>query len=530
MSKSIYLSKLKIKNFRTYGCDVELDLPAEPGLLIVCGMNGLGKTAFFDAMEWALTGDVQRLHEKLGKSCEKELTRDGVTPGMHGVELFFSEGNPIARGPNASCDKTSIINLLKHPEWEPEIRDIRPYLRLTHFLPQSSMQRFLEKDEGDQWKRLEGPAGVERLERLRKLLNDPKARNAFTRRIDTLTREWMDAQKSLKEWEQRVVAWQDLRSMASANDAISPAQLDAAINAIWNRIADADVGNPPPLLTASTPVEKLGALKTLIEKQLLVAQDLGRKIPVAEQTLMDWNSLNSRKGAEKAKREAAQKAIPAREWAIAEALGPIEAIRNTVHRFEKEKSEAEETAGLLLQIINNLERTGELETTLRLTAGKIEALTVETSTKQTERDNIEKLRRQREDAIQKQIRVRKTQMAFEAAAQRYAELTETIKAAEFAANNRAKLLSSQADVAQRKEKAEAERRRLEEYIQDVRNHLAAEKLAADAIGRAVVEIAQRLTEHDTICPVCSHSHGPGELLEEARKSMARARTGSDTQH
>lgn len=56
----LHLSKVRIKDFRSFG-EFEADIPAGPGLTLVVGTNGLGKSSFFDAIEWALSGKVQRL-------------------------------------------------------------------------------------------------------------------------------------------------------------------------------------------------------------------------------------------------------------------------------------------------------------------------------------------------------------------------------------------------------------------------------------------------------------------------------------
>ncbi|RWP02722.1 AAA family ATPase [Mesorhizobium sp.] len=51
----VYLSSIDIEDFRTFG-EFRVELPATPGLLLLTGTNGLGKSSFFDAIEWALTG------------------------------------------------------------------------------------------------------------------------------------------------------------------------------------------------------------------------------------------------------------------------------------------------------------------------------------------------------------------------------------------------------------------------------------------------------------------------------------------
>ena len=63
---SLYLRSVRISNFRTFGGFVA-DVPAVPGALILSGPNGLGKSSFFDAVEWCLTGNVLRFERFLKK-------------------------------------------------------------------------------------------------------------------------------------------------------------------------------------------------------------------------------------------------------------------------------------------------------------------------------------------------------------------------------------------------------------------------------------------------------------------------------
>src|SRR4051812_25087751 len=66
-----YLTKIAIENFRGIGGNFELSVPFHHGVVLLSGMNGLGKTSFFESIEWALTGRIQRL-ERLSKTSEPD--------------------------------------------------------------------------------------------------------------------------------------------------------------------------------------------------------------------------------------------------------------------------------------------------------------------------------------------------------------------------------------------------------------------------------------------------------------------------
>ncbi|GLH99801.1 AAA family ATPase [Phytohabitans aurantiacus] len=58
--KGTYLSSVEVTGFRGVGPTARLDLTPAPGLTIVTGRNGSGKSSFAEAVELALTGDNRR--------------------------------------------------------------------------------------------------------------------------------------------------------------------------------------------------------------------------------------------------------------------------------------------------------------------------------------------------------------------------------------------------------------------------------------------------------------------------------------
>ena len=140
----LFLSRLQLSDFRVYGDHYTFDLDPRPGVTLIAGANGLGKTTMFDGIEWALTGRVRRFDEMPLDGRRKErnpLTRLGRPEGAHRVSLQFSEGQPIDRGQGLEPTKADIVALLRRPDW-PEIGDLGRYLSITHFLGQAASQRF----------------------------------------------------------------------------------------------------------------------------------------------------------------------------------------------------------------------------------------------------------------------------------------------------------------------------------------------------------------------------------------------------
>lgn len=53
------LKEVNIKNFRGYR-EEKIKIPKEADIILLTGNNGLGKTSFFDAIEWGITGQIKR--------------------------------------------------------------------------------------------------------------------------------------------------------------------------------------------------------------------------------------------------------------------------------------------------------------------------------------------------------------------------------------------------------------------------------------------------------------------------------------
>lgn len=84
------LERISISGFRGFSLPQELDLDADAVILV--GGNGSGKTSFFDAILWALTGQLHRL------SADSKVVVNRYSPtGEARVELVLrtADGSPL---------------------------------------------------------------------------------------------------------------------------------------------------------------------------------------------------------------------------------------------------------------------------------------------------------------------------------------------------------------------------------------------------------------------------------------------------
>jgi exonuclease SbcC len=119
-----HLKKITISNARRFGKDVEIDLSS--GANIFLAPNGTGKTTIFEAIEFALTGSIQRLkNPPLSLIRDKEIGVDVRLDFDNGnfCEVNYRKGqNPILSGDHG----------LLFPNYKTE--DISFLLRLTHLI------------------------------------------------------------------------------------------------------------------------------------------------------------------------------------------------------------------------------------------------------------------------------------------------------------------------------------------------------------------------------------------------------------
>jgi DNA repair exonuclease SbcCD ATPase subunit len=522
--KPIYLSRVGISNFRTYGEDFSLELPEEPGLTVICGMNGLGKTALFDAIEWALLGEIQRLSsERLQKPEGNPLTREGAIPGSHRVELSWGSNQKVIRSGQMAPDPALLTALLKDSDWSPQIHDLAVYLRLTHFLPQATRERFLERDGKAQWNLLQGPAGVERLERLRKMLDDGKARNAFDRRILGLDKLQVEATQRIENWKRLLAEQERWMNIASAAAAISPEELQQVL-----RDLEAAVPANQSKASSQEPVQRLAAMRTAVETLTTSLRNRHRELSRLETSTRRYTELVQRIRTMQETHANVQKDLEEIRRVQEDAKGMVTDARTALANLEAKKVAANQLSVSALMVMDTeSRRMAESKARAALEermAGLIKHLAELEQLRADQRKQVEAYNA----AVTGLEMVRQNLRALAETEQALTTLMQAARDYEAQGMDETALTKRKKSILARKTSLEQTSAGLNAKMKGATERLAAEQRSADEATRALGEVIRHLQEEDTVCPVCAQVHPPGELLRKAQASIERysSRTAS----
>ncbi|WP_038871939.1 AAA family ATPase [Vibrio jasicida] len=302
--KPLYLQKLRLSGFRAYTRSEEITFPDGPGLTVIVGPNGLGKSTLFDGVEWALTGELKKIESIKANSTEKGLSI-GANPE---VELCFSDDSSLRRkryGSGESCAsevwlqnandetdeffdvnkaeraKTQLVKWLANPHWK-NLDSISDCLHFTHFLGQSTRQLFVHQEGQERWNRMQGPAGVKTLWAIEQSLGRPGTTLAFNKKSGELKEKIIDIKDEKASTERLLERITKQRTIARAQAAISPSELTERILSIEALLRE-QFDNQDFDIKEDID-ETLKRLKLILEQE-------GKKLQEREELLRSWQKL-----------------------------------------------------------------------------------------------------------------------------------------------------------------------------------------------------------------------------------------------
>lgn len=523
----LFLRRVELSNFRVYGESYAFDFDPKPGVTLIVGANGLGKTTLFDGIEWALTGEVSRFSDILidGRRKERDpLTRLGQPEGSHRVGVVFSDGTPIDRGQGLNPTEAQVASVLRRPGWS-EISDLHRYLSITHFLGQAASMRFSVRKPKEQWEALKGPAGVDRINHAKERLGGQAARQAFTRLIREASNRLVELNANIASWRQLLRERDRLVQLSASEDAIAPDQLIAAVNDLARRIVDMTPGvRWTEAAAGESPEALLGRIAALCAE----AEERARADQARLQTLetrateyagvvAEIGSLNELVAAAERRQLEVSEALSAVEASISGAEAAVAASQRRLNEAQAQVgvlTRASVAAGQLVVSEQNLQDlVSALEASDRAVevSGARQADVLQRLTDATAR--LEQRRQLSEQLSNSRQRVELTERWLELRAEigRLAEQAATTDVAAIRVQ-REDWLAAQAAALADVARLGAELRKLDERT--------------SVIAEAVAAIASHLTHEDTQCPVCETPFALGDLLRVAQARPAERSTSA----
>jgi DNA repair exonuclease SbcCD ATPase subunit len=516
----LYLTKISIDNFRTFG-SFELRMPPTAGLTLVVGPNGLGKSSFFDSIEWALTGVIRRFDRYLKKSLTEDmyLTRRGAPEDSHSVSLTFDK-HIVERDASTEPDPDAVIALLKSAAWDSSIEDLSTYLAFTHFLGQSSNERFTSRGSEEQWNALKGPSGIDRLEDVRNALRGRATQIAFNRRIERDTQEVNECAERLTNWQLWMGRLSRLRQVADAGGAVTKEQVLQDVDELESLVTTLTT-NPESssqFSKTSDPLNRLSRLRKVLES---VRSEIERRLVVYTGLVATTNEYT-------AIRAVADAGGPAIELAKSNTDDFSEARQQMLRRLNqtqdslrKQRADASslESETLLLN------RAADDRRTVAANAESIAALSAERtqferSVKRFQSEQVA-LRKELEDAQAIDAKYAAAVVGTERAAV-IASNAESLRDAERRAEDARKVATVARDelapLEQNRHDLEARHEAIQAEINEAEIQVSEAANRASEISAALARLAAYLTENDTECPVCRSNFPKGQLLVLARAS------------
>jgi DNA repair exonuclease SbcCD ATPase subunit len=520
----VYLRKIELCNFRVYGDTFTLELPPEPGITLISGANGVGKTTLFDGIEWALTGDVSRFADYLGDGRRKQrdpLTRLGAPENSHRVSLHFTKRHPIDRGLGVSPEEREIIDFLKRPLW-PEIDNLYRYLSITHFLGQAAAQRFSVKKPRDQWEALKGPAGVDRLNQVKDRIGGHATRLAFTRAIQRATDLLSAAEKELDLWTELVAERDRLSQLSSSEEALLPAmalrmaaEIAQQLTALTPQSSWVDIVSLEP----PEPVfERLASLNAQAQEQ---ARADGERLGTLHSLAVEFETLRTEIRSVTVLVERTELSHSLAVEALAEAEHSAGEAVDALPVAQRSNEDAQARVALLARVAAAADQ---------LVRAEGELAEIDTQITASDAAVVDLQARQRQLSVEataasQRLDQRRTASANVERARLRLSVATRLRGVEAEIARFAASASPEEVETMRQERADAlgRRRDLAATVAATQSDLARLDERLSAMAEAVAAIVARLRPEDTTCPVCASRFAAGELLAFARS----ARVGED---
>ncbi|MHC2722452.1 AAA family ATPase [Bradyrhizobium diazoefficiens] len=524
----VYLSGIDIENFRTFG-EFSVAVPAAPGLLLLTGTNGLGKSSFFDAIEWALTGKIRRFTPYVSRSGKTVipdadyLTRNGAEHDSHGVTLQFSEGKTVRRSASEEPSLAMVSALLAN-SGRGGFTDLSSHLAMTHFLGQAERQRFTSREADDQWAALKGPSGVDRLELIRTRLRGRTTTLAFNNRVKAEQAAIAEIDKAIADWQGWQARLERLRAAVRAGGGLTEDDVRTRSSTIEAEIQHV-AGLNPAGISGESGSQLIARLSGFLETAVKQAADRVTRLAGAEALIGRYEAQAALAREDHPSLARVRRQLNEARTASADAQRQVTTASDAVKAQSGTVSSAQAGITRLDAARADLLRRDEL--TPLIEAARSEIVAQDTALAEQRRllGEADEVVAAHAAAAAELARLQgiatQARTDFDTA-RRLSELTAN-------ANEREAALSAAvAAAAEVRLEHEAGVRRLDELstsLEATRAELAEARRHASAIAAAVASIASHIHDDEETCPVCRAHYPVGKLKllasEAARLGNAR---------
>lgn len=529
----IYLDKIRVVNFRSIG-SLEIDRLPRRGVLILTGCNGLGKTTFFEAIEWALLGAVERIQNHKGKGTLDPYGRiraDGSTCTEYGVDLEFVDterGSRVnwSRHAGAAASAPDIARLLQALTRKDVVVDparLAWYLALTHYLPQSKLQQFTLQTGTDRWERLQGPVGLEQIAMLRSKLSSKDVAIALKERGGRAALAVSAKRDQVKQWDELCSRRRELEAAVAAGGGQEPPSVRAAVTEIAREVGAPKIRRSAEETEPNATLTALGQLRQWIVEESESIKSKEAEISTLEAIPLAW--------AERSRDMAAVRdEIVIVAAALDAARDAVQADADDIEARKEAERQAIAATNAAARASERVQALGEAWVRLRGGRQEIPVVEAQFTEAKNEQARCEQLLQQRQarlaDWDDNAGRLAKAQEARARVQDLLAAVESWLDRDAAWQAERATLDASRAEIEKLREEESrnkaaqvslrVEAARLDESIADQRK-------ALDVQTRAIADLAAFIGDTSHQCPLCSSEfRTDGELLSKVQEAVARA--------
>ncbi|WP_447870445.1 AAA family ATPase [Serratia fonticola] len=502
------LKSITLSNIRRFSAETTIELSR--GATVLLAPNGTGKTAFFEAIELSLTGNILRLGENLSP-----IIRDTQT--MARVSLDFGDVQASAQVNNqGAVERTGDLSPL-FPDTNPE--DIPFLLRLTHLLDQREGEWLVKADSkvaGSQLARLPiGKDGAQVSSALGGI------RRALTEKLKQAKSALETLEAEFGEW-QSLVLERDLAASQSQGALRSKENIAESISEIARQTQSLEqlrVG----LLVPPLGVDSLETVYDTLEQSVQVKLNRLRD-QITE--LVEVDGLIGRFISEQARSEQLGNDLITVTQELAQKKQARTLIVATHDQFQQELVAAEGERDSIVKQLNRLineahakeaveQRTQDLKIADKALADSESLTSISRSIHEcnqqlsVQHDLINRQRKALQQIDAELLTAHQLMKRWEETLQHVADITGSIFGEEV----------QEGVLQERLRTAISSRVSAEAEALTAKSHHQTLASATDSIRQAVASIAAHLPSDRGDCPLCGEEHGAVSLHQRITKSL-----------